>query len=42
MLEPFHIAVPDDVLDDLHSRLLKARLPPDVGAAGWDDGTEPA
>jgi pimeloyl-ACP methyl ester carboxylesterase len=42
MLEPFHIAVPDDVLEDLHSRLLRARLPPDAGATGWDDGTEPS
>jgi pimeloyl-ACP methyl ester carboxylesterase len=43
MREPFKIAVPDDVLDDLQRRLANTRLPPDAGpAAGWDDGVEPA
>ena len=42
MREPFKIAVPDDVLDDLQNRLANTRLPPDAGAAGWNDGVEPA
>ena len=42
MREPFKIAVPDDVLDDLQNRLAKTRLPPDAGPGGWSDGVEPA
>lgn len=42
MLEPFTIAVPDDVLRDLTERLARTRLSNDAGFAAWDDGTPPA
>lgn len=39
-MEPFSIAVPDQVLDDLRSRLLDARWPDQIAGIGWDQGTE--
>jgi len=38
---PFRIDVPAAVLDDLHARLDRTRLPGAVAGAGWDYGTEP-
>ena len=37
---PFAIAVPEDVLDDLHERLRRTRFPGQVAGAGWDYGTD--
>jgi epoxide hydrolase len=37
--ERFEIAIPDDVLDDLRSRLARARWPLDPGNADWRYGT---
>lgn len=40
---PFVIAVPDDVLDDLHARLRRTRyVEPTPGGAAWAAGTDPA
>ncbi len=39
-VEPFEIAVPDEVLEDLHRRLAQTRWPDAVDAAGWDYGTD--
>jgi pimeloyl-ACP methyl ester carboxylesterase len=39
-IEPFRVAVPDDVLDDLRARLARTRLPNQVDGAGWSQGTE--
>src|SRR5690242_15583597 len=36
--EPFTIAVPDAVLEDLRDRLRRARLPGEPAGAGWDYG----
>ena len=41
MLEPFKIAIPDDVLKDLARRLDAARLG-SVEQEGWEEGTNPA
>ena len=41
MLEPFKIAIPDDVLRDLSRRLGAVRLA-SVEKAGWEEGTDPA
>ena len=38
--EPFRIEVSDDVLDDLHDRLARARLSDAIPGAGWDYGTD--
>ncbi len=38
-LEPFTIATPQVVLDDLHARLRRARLPEEPADAGWAYGT---
>lgn len=38
-MTPFTIAVPDDVLLDLRSRLRRTRWPDEVEGAGWDYGT---
>jgi pimeloyl-ACP methyl ester carboxylesterase len=38
-VQPFTIAVPDDVLDDLHQRLRRTRLPGEVAGSGWTYGT---
>jgi pimeloyl-ACP methyl ester carboxylesterase len=42
MLEPFRIAIPDPVIEDLRRRLNDARLPPDDHERDWTDGTSPA
>ena len=39
-MEPFTVAVPDAVLDDLHARLDRTRLPNQVNGAGWEQGTD--
>jgi pimeloyl-ACP methyl ester carboxylesterase len=41
MLQPFEIAVPTAVLDDLSARLRATRLPQDTGG-DWEAGTSPA
>lgn len=41
-ITPFRVDVPDPVLDDLHARLDRTRLPGAVAGAGWEYGTEPA
>ena len=40
MIEPFRVEVPDEVLDDLRTRLARTRLPNQIDGAGWDQGTE--
>jgi hypothetical protein len=37
--QPFTVAVPDDVLDDLHSRLKLARFPDELDGAGTAYGS---
>lgn len=37
--EPFVIAVPDAVLNDLQQRLALTRWPDDIPAAGWQYGS---
>ena len=39
-MERFSIHVPDEVLDDLKSRLLKARWPDQIPGIDWEQGTE--
>ncbi len=39
-IQPFTIAVPDAVLEDLHERLARARFPEQIPDADWDYGTE--
>jgi pimeloyl-ACP methyl ester carboxylesterase len=39
-MEPFTIAVPDAVLDDLRARLDRTRLPNQLPDIGWEQGTE--
>lgn len=41
MIEPFHIAISDEVLKDLRERLLRARVPEGIPEYGWKQGTEP-
>jgi pimeloyl-ACP methyl ester carboxylesterase len=42
-MEPFTIAIPASVLDDLHQRLDRTRWPNDSGDAdSWQDGANPA
>jgi microsomal epoxide hydrolase len=38
--EPFTVAVPDDVLDDLNDRLARTRWPIEAKAAPWQYGTD--
>lgn len=38
--EPFEIAIPDEVLDDLRDRLGRTRWPDEISGRGWDYGTE--
>jgi len=38
-IEPFRIAISDDVLADLRSRLERTRLPDEIPGSGWDYGT---
>jgi pimeloyl-ACP methyl ester carboxylesterase len=40
--EPFTIAIPQDVLDDLQIRLRRTRQPDAIEDAGWDYGADPA
>lgn len=39
MPEPFSIAVPDEVLDDLHHRLALTRWPDEISESGWQFGS---
>jgi hypothetical protein len=39
-MEPFTIAVPDAVLDDLRERLGRTRVPNQLPDIGWEQGTE--
>ncbi len=39
-LEPFTVAVPDAVLEDLRERLSRSRLPNQITGIGWEQGTE--
>lgn len=39
-IEPFSIAVPDDVLDDLRLRIRRTRLPKPSPAPAWEQGTD--
>lgn len=41
-MEPFAVEVPEAVLDDLHGRLERTRLPNQVAGMGWEQGTERA
>ncbi len=38
-VDPFKIAVPDEVLEDLRGRLDRTRLPDEIPATGWEYGT---
>ena len=38
-LQPFHLSVPDSVLDDLRQRLIRTRLPDEPPLAPWSTGT---
>ena len=40
-MQPFHIHVPDEALDDLHTRLLHTRWPDQIPGIGWKQGTDP-
>ncbi|MCI0156269.1 epoxide hydrolase [Leifsonia shinshuensis] len=40
-MEPFRIAVPDDVLDDLHRRLVATILPEKTPGPDWSNGIPP-
>jgi epoxide hydrolase len=39
-MEPFSVAVPEAVLDDLRTRLDRTRLPNQLPDIGWEQGTE--
>jgi pimeloyl-ACP methyl ester carboxylesterase len=39
-MQPFTVAVPDAVLDDLQERLTRSRLPNQIAGIGWGQGTE--
>lgn len=39
-MEPFRVEVPDAVIDDLHERLDRTRLPNQLAGIGWEQGTE--
>ena len=39
--EPFRIDVPEQVLDDLRARLLRARRPRVLKSGSWDGGSDP-
>jgi hypothetical protein len=39
MIEPFRIAIPDDVLADLRDRIARTRWPDEIADSGWDYGT---
>ncbi len=42
MAKPFRIAVPDQVIDDLHQRLDATRWPQTLDEVGWDYGSDTA
>ena len=39
-IEPYRVAVSDEVLADLRARLDAARLPNEIDGAGWEQGTD--
>src|SRR5262249_52847087 len=39
-IEPFVVAVDDDVLRDLRDRLIRTRWPDELPGTGWDYGTD--
>ena len=39
-VQPFRLAVPQEVLDDLRDRLDRTRFPRAVRGGGWDYGTD--
>jgi pimeloyl-ACP methyl ester carboxylesterase len=39
-LQPFHIHIADETLDDLRTRLRRTRWPDQVPGIGWEQGTE--
>ena len=39
-MRQFTVAVPDEVLDDLRTRLQRTRLPNAIDGIGWEQGTE--
>jgi pimeloyl-ACP methyl ester carboxylesterase len=39
--QPFRIGIPEQVLDDLHARLQRARRPRVLKRGSWDGGTDP-
>jgi microsomal epoxide hydrolase len=39
-LRPFHVAVPESVLDDLRERLARTRWPDQISDRAWDYGTD--
>ncbi|MBA4018793.1 MAG: epoxide hydrolase [Pirellula sp.] len=41
-IRPFKIAVPEEVLVDLKSRLARTRWPDEIAGSGWNYGVEPA
>jgi pimeloyl-ACP methyl ester carboxylesterase len=38
-VEPFEIAIPDNVLTDLRERIARTRWPDEIDGIGWDQGT---
>lgn len=40
MIEPFTIAVPESVLEDLRQRLARTRFPHQIAGSGWSYGTD--
>ena len=38
-LQPFRIAVPEEVLEDLRERIARTRWPDEIAGSGWDYGT---
>lgn len=39
-VEPYHVSVPEPVLDDLRDRLRRTRWPDQIEGTGWDYGTD--
>jgi pimeloyl-ACP methyl ester carboxylesterase len=39
MIEPFRIAIPEEVLADLRDRIARTRWPDEIAHSGWDYGT---
>jgi hypothetical protein len=38
-IQPFHIAIPQETIDDLRERLARTRWPDEAEGAGWSYGT---